>query len=645
MGIQGSQAGLAGVQGAQAGYNMLGQQGMNYTNMLGQQQQNQLGLYGAQNQFGAQQQALEQQKINQSMQDYANAQQYPLMQLGTMSNMLRGLPMQAASTQQYQAAPNQLSQAIGAIGSGASIYNAFNPRPPGGAAGGLPSEFKYAKGGGIMSYDMGGEVEEQLKNMDEKGLENQAKTSSSPSIRRMAQRILRERQMSEQSEGASAMGVQYQAPQVPGMRGGGIIAFQSGNQVKAPYGGPSSEANEGEEAARDGMKERLAMPPTTGGIMGAAPPPAAPAPAKPSPFIDKEAMAQRDLFTAQANRPTAEVIKEIEADREAMGVNTSAAREQYREKQMAERANMKDEQERQKHLRLAEFFASWGSTPGPTLVAGMNALKQSIPGIVSDEKEAKKARREADKIIHDIDEATRLEKLGLYDKATAIKEKAAGRAEDYNKYLLTLQAQREANEKALEVARIQAKGQTDAAGMRNASDRSGRLQAEKLRDEDRIFLRYQAATKEYNDVVADVAKQESQDAHKNDLKKLEQYTAGAKDKKTGEIIPEKINKEYKVLYAETLKRVNERKEGWSTAIEDAKKEKNLAFSRIKNLSPGAMEAQTGPKVTPADSGAGTTGEFKPPNAAQIAALKTNPQQAAAFDLKFGPGAAAEYLGK
>ena len=456
MGMQGAQSGLAGVQGAQAGYGLQGQQAMNYANMLGQQQQNQLGLYGAQNTVGAQQQALEQAKINQAMQDYANAQQYPLMQLGTMSNMLRGLPMQASTTNQYQAAPNQVSQAIGAIGSGASIYNAMKP---GGAAGGLPSEFKYSKGGGIMSYDMGGEVEAQLENMDEKGLQTQARESSSPSIRRMAQRILRERQMGEQPKGTGPMGVQYQASATPGMRNGGIIAFAKGDTV---YGGPSSEAKEGEEDARVGMEKRLAMPPATGGILGAGPVTAAPttpvptAPAKPSPFIDKEAIAQRDLYTAQANRPTEEVVKEIQADRRALGVDTSEARDKYRSEQMAERANMKDEQERQRHMRLAEFFASWGSTPGPTLVAGMNALKQSIPGIITDEKEAKKARKEADKIIYDIDEATRLEKLGLYDKATALKEKAAGRAEDYNKYLLNLQAQREGNERAIEAANIQA---------------------------------------------------------------------------------------------------------------------------------------------------------------------------------------------
>ena len=647
-GMQGAQIGLQGVQGAQAGYNLLGQQGMNLTSALGQQQQQQLGLANAQMGMGDKKMAYDQSILNQAVQDYANAQQYPLMQLGTMSNMLRGLPMQASTTNQYAASPNPLSQAVGTIGAGASIYNAMAPRS---AAGG---EVKgYAKGG-IMSYDMGGEVEEQLESMDEKGLQAQARESTSPSIRKMAQRLLRERQMSKQPQGTGPMGVQYQAaqPQMPSYAPGGIVAFQQG----AGGNGVKSAIEEGgEEDARridlsgKTMDQRLAMPPTTeGGIMGATTQPATQvpaAPAGPSPDVVKEAMRQRDLASAQANRPTAELLKEIQAERDALGVGENVGRQEFRAQQMAERANLADEKERQRHMRLAEFFASWGSTPGPVLVAGMNALKQSIPGIISDEKEAKKARKEADKIIYDIDEATRLEKLGMIDKATAKKEQAAKHAEDYNKYLLTFQSQRESDKRALEVAGIQAKAQTDAAAMRNSSDKLGRLQAEALRNEDRVFGRYQAATKQYDSIKEFVAKQESSDTHKEDLKKLERYTMGAKDKKTGEINPEKINKEYKNAYAETLKRVEERKEKWNTAVEDARKEKDLAFSRIKNLSPEAVEARTGPKVNPADSGAGTTGNFPTPTAKHIQALKDNPGAKAEFDGKFGPGAADEYLGK
>lgn len=598
-GMQGAQAGMQGVQGAQAGYGLANQSASNLTSMLGQQQQQELGLYNNQMAMGDKKMAYDQSILNQAVQDYANAQQYPLMQLGTMSNMLRGLPMQASTTNQYAASPSPLSQAVGTVGAGASIYNAMAPR---GATGGVPSEFKYAKGGitSVPRYDMGGEVESQLENMDEKGLQAQARESSSPSIRKMAQRLLRERQMSKQPQSPDAANVQYQAaqPQMPSYKPGGIVAFTTG-------GGANEEGGEAEAKTMDTsgktMEDRLAMPPSSApsGIMAAAPVTQVPASAAaPSPDVVQEAIRQRNLASAQANRPTAELLKEIQAERDALGVGENVGRQEFRAQQMAERANMKDEQERQRHMRLAEFFASWGSTPGPVLVAGMNALKQSIPNIISDEKDAKKARKEADKIIYDIDEATRLEKLGMIDRATALKEKAASHAEDYNKYLLTFQSQRESDKRAKEVAEITAKGHIDAAAMRNSSDKLNRLQTEALRNEDRIFGRYQAATKQYDGIKEFVAKQESSDVHKDDLKKLERFTAGAKDKKTGEVIPEKINKEYRVDYENTLKRVNKRQEEWNTLVEDARKEKDLAFSRVKGLTPEAVTAHTKPKGTP-----------------------------------------------
>jgi hypothetical protein len=508
-GMQGAQVGLQGVSGAQAGYGLANQSASNLTNMLGQQQQQQLGLANAQMAMGDKKMAYDQSILNQAVQDYANAQQYPLMQLGTMSNMLRGLPMQASTTNQYAASPNPLSQAVGTIGAGASIYNAMKPGP-GGAAGG---EVKgYAKGG-IMSYDMGGEVEEQLESMDEKGLEAQAKQSSSPSIRKMAQRLLRERQMSKQPQGTGPMGVQYQAaqPQMPSYAPGGIVAFQQG----AGGNGVKSAIEEGgEEDARridlsgKTMDQRLAMPPTTeGGIMGATTQPATQvpaAPAGPSPDVVKEAMRQRDLASAQANRPTAELLKEIQAERDALGVGENVGRQEFRAQQMAERANLADEKERQRHMRLAEFFASWGSTPGPVLVAGMNALKQSIPGIISDEKEAKKARKEADKIIYDIDEATRLEKLGMIDKATAKKEQAAKHAEDYNKYLLTFQSQRESDKRALEQTAMTTEAQRYVADSQAKSQSGYNAQRAKETEYRNIEVSLNAALRQKADIEKDI---------------------------------------------------------------------------------------------------------------------------------------------
>ena len=139
----GANLGLQGQQAAMQGYGQAGQAASTLgglgTAQLGAQQ----GIIGTQAAQGAAQQAQEQQKINQSIQDYAIQQQYPLMQLGFMSNMLRGLPMQAQTTQLYQAQPTTMQQGIGLLGAGASLMGAQ------GRAGG--GEIKEMAEGGITS--------------------------------------------------------------------------------------------------------------------------------------------------------------------------------------------------------------------------------------------------------------------------------------------------------------------------------------------------------------------------------------------------------------------------------------------------------------------------------------------------------------
>jgi hypothetical protein len=124
-GMQGAQTGLQGV-GQALGAGQYGLQGLGMANQaagtLGQLGTQQLAadtsIIGTQSQMGASQQALEQQKINQAIQDYATAQQYPMMQLAQLNAMLRGLPLQQATTQQYQAQPNIAQQGLG-LGLGA----------------------------------------------------------------------------------------------------------------------------------------------------------------------------------------------------------------------------------------------------------------------------------------------------------------------------------------------------------------------------------------------------------------------------------------------------------------------------------------------------------------------------------------------
>ena len=643
-GMQGAQAGLQGVQGAQAGYGLTNQSASNLTNILGQTQQNQLGLYGAQNTAGAQQQALEQAKVNQAMLDYANAQQYPLMQLGTMSNMLRGLPMQASTTNQYAASPNPMSTAIGTIGAGASMYNAYNP--PRSAAGG---EVKgYAKGG-IMSYDMGGEVESQLENMDEKGLAAQAKESSSPSIRRMAQRLLRERQMGNKPQGTGPMGVQYQAaqPQMPSLRGGGIIAFAAGDRV---YGGPSSETDEGEAEAKIGMQERLAQAaPTTGGIMGAITQPTTQVPYAPqagramqqAPDIPAFMKAQYADTEKRMNAPLSEFMAERKAAMQEAGVADAAeGQQQQRASLMAERANLGEEKERQKYLRMAEFFASWGSTPGPVLVAGLNAMQKTVPNIISDEKEQKKARREIDKSIADLDNATRLEKRGEVDAAMALKLKAAEDMKALNVKFIDYQSRRESDQSSFAATKYNADMQFRSEQLRATTARLDRAARRETDADSKAFGQYQTAANQEQRLISKIADQAKMFEKDYATIKTAEMNAGANDGK--------MNPALVPGYEAAKKKIADQEAIWTKQKQQAAADTDLAYKRVR-INPEAAKDYTKPNAAPAAPAAAPSGpisgEFSAPTAAHIAALQANPTQAAAFDAKFGPGAANEYLGK
>jgi hypothetical protein len=211
---------------------MLGQLG-------GAQQQADIARMGLQNQLGQQQQQYQQGIINQAIQDYATQQQYPMIQLSNISNLLRGLPMQAGTTQMYQAAPSQLSQLGGLAATGLGVY---------GASGG----FRAAKGGEVKSYAAGGVVggvEAQLMQMEIPQLQQVAKTSPSVSIREKAAEIIAQKQMAMQTK--QSMGIDsLPAGNLDdiGMAGGGIVAFSGKDEslVKEPeFGTPEYDEKYG----------------------------------------------------------------------------------------------------------------------------------------------------------------------------------------------------------------------------------------------------------------------------------------------------------------------------------------------------------------------------------------------------------------
>jgi hypothetical protein len=228
LGLQGLQTGLTGMgQAGQAGAT-LGQLG---SSQLGAAQ----GIINMQNQMGQQQQAQEQQKINQAIQNYATAQQYPLMELGTMSNMLRGLPMQASTTQQYQAAPSALTQGIGIAGALGSLGQSgiFGGKKEGGMVN------SYAEGG-IASYDVGGAVKADLERMPTNKLQQLMSSAKGIELSQIKQ-ILNDRQQGAMQEFAP----------------GGIVAFKDRGEVEAPdYDAPAEEGTSALERYIDRVKNK-----------------------------------------------------------------------------------------------------------------------------------------------------------------------------------------------------------------------------------------------------------------------------------------------------------------------------------------------------------------------------------------------------
>ena len=137
--------GLQGLTAAQQGYGQLGSMGSQLGQLGTQQLAAQTGILGLQSQQGALQQQQQQNIINQAIQNYAMAQQWPQQQLAFMNAQLRGLPLQSATTSMYQAAPSPVSQLAGLGLTGASMYGmtgGFGQYPTGRKKGGAIKEKK-----------------------------------------------------------------------------------------------------------------------------------------------------------------------------------------------------------------------------------------------------------------------------------------------------------------------------------------------------------------------------------------------------------------------------------------------------------------------------------------------------------------------
>lgn len=114
----GANLGMEGIRQQLAASGMLGN--------LGQQQyQQQMGINTAQQQAGAQLQALEQQRLDTAYQDFLAQQKYPYAQLGFFSDIIRGTPTSSSIQTMYQAPPSLAGQLAGGAAGLAGIYGAM----------------------------------------------------------------------------------------------------------------------------------------------------------------------------------------------------------------------------------------------------------------------------------------------------------------------------------------------------------------------------------------------------------------------------------------------------------------------------------------------------------------------------------------
>lgn len=470
LGLQGQQAALGGLGAATQAAGTLGQLG-------GQQLGAQKEIIGLQSQMGAQQQALEQQKINQAIQDYAISQQYPFMQLGLMNAMLRGLPLQTQTTQLYQAQPSSLQQGIGLIGAGSTLF--------GRRTGGMIKE--YREGGITEAYAPGGVVDKTRADLEEiadmpggvQRLEQIKNSSASSEVRKMAAQVLMEKQMearaAQQAQQARMSGIAMAggpAFATQGMAGGGIVAFDDGGvaMTNPEFGRIDEDTDrlrleqiqldkdveqynflkEASPVAAQRMLEQNAM------LRAKVAPPAAPTAAAPKPEA-KPPVAAAPTGGAPVERgvPALTGVKNLEqqmAEQERLMGGPSKVGESL-EAKIAERlASMGKRESQDERAAMRKAFVELGTkaAPGGFLQAATGAI--GTYGEASDA--ARKAREGMDleltKMQADIEKGRRLEKRGNLDAA----QKAFDSAENRQLRVAEMQNQ-------LKVAGIQASRASD----------------------------------------------------------------------------------------------------------------------------------------------------------------------------------------
>jgi hypothetical protein len=481
-----------GLRGMGQGLQAAGQLGE-----LGQQQYaQQTGLMQQQLAVGKEQQAYEQNRLNQIIQDYATSQQYPFMQLGILSNMIRGQPMQAVTTQSYQAQPSYLQQGIGALG----MVNAMQGNKK---EGGI---IKEMASGGIASGLNEYEVDDMSERLGDKQLSS--KMGDPKTDPRTKQILGGEVARREQTRAAAGVG----------MASGGILAFKDEGLVpkittvdnpfddEVPGGIMPAKFIDATKKAEKKEEKKAEKKPVTK------------APSGITRESDEFKQQMREIGPALAERQKVSpyeqtLIDAIKSEDPSKKTAKSYLKEQQElyeaagaDPQFFEKAKtpltkrmteLDSSAENKKRMREAQAWAMFGSTPGPLLSSAMKAYSGYLEQTITDEEDLAKAKSELNKAMFDIDKASYLEKIGDAKDARKFKYDSFDRFTKLSYEVADLSGKRSSDvlKATAGASETASKGRTDirqeqiraAARVSGGGGGSDKLEAQKIANADARF--------------------------------------------------------------------------------------------------------------------------------------------------------------
>ena len=215
---------------------------------------------------------------------------------------------------------------------------------------------------------------------------------------------------------------------VPKMAGGGAVAFKKGgmDEIDNPFNEVKPKEEKKEEKPVAKKEARAAKAPVSATpyqdqfrteLTGFAPPPE----------LEKTRANIKTLEERVAGGVEGELDRQ-QAAYAKLGIDPVKMFEEERARRQEEMRMTREDARKSEHLRWAQMFAKFGSTPGPVLKAALVAINDTVPDLLEDQAKTSAIQREANKALNDLNRAEFLEKKGRVDEALKSHNAAAEKA-------------------------------------------------------------------------------------------------------------------------------------------------------------------------------------------------------------------------